>query len=168
MERVKGIYIPSALIVYLVVTALLYATANTRAKREKGNLTFGPTAIIRTTLIVLIFGFAGGAVYVSLTEPPLLIGAAIFGLIAIAGTFAFPSKIVVSDSSVSEIKWWGTRVEIPWKDVSNIEYHEGSSTTVVRGNKGARVVHSGWNRDTIEFLRLCEQRARLSATISQL
>jgi len=168
MNAMKESYIPSALIVYLAVNGLLHATANARAKREMDDLIFGSTKTIRLILISLILGFTCGAVYVSLTQPPILIGAVIFGLIAAAGTFAFPSKIVASRISVCEIKWWGSRTEIRWNDVDRIEYHQGPSTTVVRSKSGGRVVHSGWNRDTKGFLTLCEQRTGLSATISEM
>ena len=137
----KGIYTPSALIVYLAVNGLLLATASARAKREMGDLIFGPTGTIRLILILLILGFTCGAVHVSLTQPPTLIGAVIFGLIAAAGTFAFPSKIDAGHISVSEIKWWGSKIEIRWNGVSRIEYHQGPSTTVVRSKDGGRVVH---------------------------
>lgn len=109
MDSMKGIYIPSALIVYLAVNGLLHATASARTKREMDDLIFGPTGTIRLILILLILGFTCGAVYVSLTQPPILIGAVIFGLIAAAGTFAFPSKIVSSHISVSEIKCWRSK-----------------------------------------------------------
>ena len=144
-------YISSALIVYLVVTGLLHATAHAKARQEPDSLIYGPTALVKAVSVIVILGFTFGAVYVSVSQPPLPIGTAIFGFIAVAGTFAFPSKIVVSRSSVSEIKWWGTRTDIRWPDVSRIEYHRGPSTTVLRGKDGSKVVHSGWNRDGAGF-----------------
>jgi hypothetical protein len=162
-------YISSALIVYLVVTGLLHATAHARAKEESDDsLIYGPTALVRAILIILILGFTFGAVYVSVSRPPLLVGTAIFGFIAVAATFAFPSKIIVRRRSISEIKWWGTTIDIPWADVSRIEYHRGPSTTVLRGKHGGKVVHSGWNRDSVGFLKICEQRTGRSAQISEL
>lgn len=162
-------YISSALIVYLVVTGLLHATAHARAKQESDDsLIYGPTALVSAILIIIILGFTLAALYVSVSRPPLLIGTAIFGFIAAAGTFAFPSRIVVRRSSVSEIKWWGSKIDIPWTDVSRIEYHRGPSTTVLRGKVGGKVVHSGWNRDSVGFLKICEQRTGRPVQISEL
>ena len=168
IESMKPAYVPSALIVYLVVTGLLHSTAHTRAGRDKEDLIFGPTSTLRIMLLVLIVGFTCGAIYVSVSEPPFLLGGVIFGFIAVAGTFAFPSKIVVSSRKLSEVKWWGIRTEIQWKDVSRIEYHRGPSTTVVRSKSGEKVVHSGWNRDSNGFLTECERRSHVHAIESDM
>lgn len=129
---------------------------------------YGPTLPVRTILFIAVSGFTCGAIYAAMIHPPLLIGVTIFGFIAVATTFAFPSNILVSRNSVSEIKWWGTKTEIQWKDVSRIEFHKGPSTTVIRGRGGGKVVHSGWNRDTRGFLKACEERAGIRAEISEM
>jgi len=164
----SGLYIPSGLIVYLVVTALLHATAHAKATREADARVFGPTAAVRYLLVALILGFAVATLYVSLTPPPSLLGAVIFGLISISGTLAFPPEVLVTATEVAEVKWWGAKTAISWKDVSRIEYHKGPATTVVVSRAGAKVVHSGWNRDTSGFLESCEEKTGLSATTSEL
>ena len=164
----NNLYIPSGLIVYLIVTGLLNATAQSKATRQADALLFGPTETVRWLLIVLILGFACGSLYVSLTPPQSLLGAVIFGLISIAGTLAFPANIVVSGTGVAETKWWGTQKAIPWNDVDRIEYHKGPATTVIRSKDGTRVVHSGWNRDTSGFLASCQERTGLSVKTSEM
>jgi hypothetical protein len=164
----SGLYIPSALIVYLAVTGLLHSTAQARATREADVLVFGPTAAVRYLLVALILGFAAATFYVSLTPPPSLLGATIFGLISISGTLAFPPDVLVTASGVAEVKWWGAKTEISWKEVSRIEYHKGPATTVVVSKAGTKVVHAGWNRDTSGFLRSCEDRTGLSAMIREM
>ena len=164
----SGLYVPSGLIVYLVVTGLLHATAHAKATKNADALVFGPTATVRWLLVALILGFACATIYVSVTPPPSLAGAAIFGLISIAGTLAFPSDVLVSGTGVAEVKWWGGKTEIPWKDVGRIEYHKGPATTVIVSKAGAKVVHSGWNRDTSGFLESCEEKTGLSPTTSEM
>ena len=164
----SGLYVPSGLIVYLVVTGLLHATAQANATRQADALLFGPTTTVRWLFIALILGFACGSLYVSLTPPRSLLGAAIFGLISMAGTLAFPANILVTGTGVAEIKWWGAQRRIPWRDVDRIEYHRGPATTVVLSKSGTRVVHSGWNRNTKGFLTSCEERTGLSAKISEM
>lgn len=164
----NSLYIPSGLVVYLIVTGLLNATAQAKATRQADALLFGPTATVRWLLIALILGFACGSLYVSFTPPQSLLGAAIFGLISMAGTLAFPANIVVNGTGVAEVKWWGSQKTIPWRDIDRIEYHRGPATTVVLGKSGTRVVHSGWNRDTSGFLASCEERTGLSAKISEM
>jgi len=160
----SGLYIPSGLIVYLVVTGLLRTTAHAKAAKSVDALVFGPTTTVRWLLVAMICGFACGAIYSSVVPPQYLAGAVIFGLIAIAGTVAIPSNVLVSGTGVTEVKWWGARTTIPWKDVSRIEYHKGPATTVVVSKTGAKVVHSGWNRDSSGFLESCEKKTGLSAT----
>lgn len=164
----SGLYIPSGLIVYLIVTGLLRATAQAKATREADVLVFGPTTTVRYLLVALILGFAAATFYVSLTPPPSLLGASIFGLISISGTLAFPANVLVTATGVAEVKWWGAKNSISWKDVSNIEYHKGPATTVVVSKAGAKVVHSGWNRDTSGFLESCEEKTGLSPTTSEM
>ena len=164
----SGLYVPSGLIVYLVVTWLLQATAHAKAVKSADALVFGPTAVVRWLLVALILGFAGATIYVSVTPPPSLAGAIIFGLISIAGTLAFPSDVLVSRTGVAEVKWWGGRTAISWKDVTKIVYHKGPATTVVVSKEGSKVVHSGWNRDTNGFLESCEEKTGLSPTTSEM
>jgi hypothetical protein len=164
----SGLYIPSGLIVYLVVTGLLYTTSHAKAIRSADALVFGPTATVRWLIVALILGFAGAAFYVSLTPPPSLLGAVVFGLISVSGTLAFPPDVLVTPTGVAEVKWWGAKTAIPWKEVSCIEYHKGPATTVVLGKHGGRVVHSGWNRDTRGFLTSCEENTGLPATTSEI
>ena len=164
----KGLYVSSGLIVYLVVTGLLHATAQAKATRQADALLFGPTTTARWLLILLILGFACGSLYVSLTPPQSLLGAIIFGLISISGTLAFPANILVTGAGVAEIKWWGTQKAIPWRDVDRIEYHRGPATTVVLSKNGIRVVHSGWNRDTNGFLTSCEEKTGLPVKTSEM
>jgi hypothetical protein len=159
-----NIYIPSGLVVYLVVTGLLHATAQAKATRQADALLFGPTITVRWLLIALVLGFACGSLYVSLTPPQSLLGAAIFGLISMAGTLAFPANSLVTETGVAEVKWWGTQKTILWRDVDRIEYHKGPATTVVVSKAGTKVVHSGWNRDTSGFLESCEEKTGLPAT----
>jgi hypothetical protein len=163
-----ALYIPSGLVVYLVVIGLLQATAHAKAIRNGDVLVFGPTLAVRVLLIALIIAFACATVYVSLTPPPSLSGAGIFGLITVVGTMAFPSDVLVSRTGVAQVRWWGAKTAIPWKDVSRIEYHKGPATTVVVSRAGLKVVHSGWNRDTKGFLQSCEERSGLSATTSEI
>lgn len=164
----SALYIPSGLIVYLVVTGLLHSTAQSKATQQADALLFGPTTTVRWLLIALIVGFACGSIYVSVTPPRSVIGAVIFGLISVAGTLAFPANVLVTGTGVSEVKWWGVQKMIPWKNVDRIEYHRGPATTVVLGRDGTRVVHSGWNRDTNGFLVSCEERTGISATTSEM
>jgi hypothetical protein len=164
----SGLYVPSGLIVYLVVTGLLHVTAQTKATRQADALVFGPATVVRYVLVALILGFTAATFYVSLTPPPSLLGAVIFGLISIAGTLAFPPDVLVTASGVAEVRWWGTKITIPWKDVSRIEYHKGPAATLVVSKAGAKVVHSGWNRDTSAFLEICQEKTGLSATTSEL
>jgi hypothetical protein len=105
-------------------------------------------------LIFLILGFACASLYVSVTSPPSLAEALIFGLISVAGTLAFPPEIFITDAGVTEVKWWAATTAIPWKDVVGIEFHKGSATTVIVSKGGSQVVHSGWNRDTKGFLQI--------------
>lgn len=164
----SAMYIPSGLIVYLVVTGLLYATAHAKATKSADMLVFGPTSTVRWLGTLSILGFACAAVYVSVTPPPSLAGAVIFGLISIAGTLAFPANVIVNRLEVTEVKWWGAKTVIAWQDVSRIEYHKGPATTVVVSRAGAKVVHSGWNRDTSGFLESCKEKTGLSPTTSEM
>jgi hypothetical protein len=164
----SGLYVPSGLIVYLVVTGLLYATAHAKATRAADALVFGPTTMVRYIIVALILGFAGASFYVSLTPPPSLLGAIVFGLISVSGTLAFPPNVLVTTTGVAEVKWWGAKTVIPWKDVSRIEYHKGPATTVVVSKTGTKVVHSGWNRDTNGFIESCEEKTGLPPTTSEL
>jgi len=164
----NALYVPSGLIVYLVITGLLHATAHAKATKNDDELVFGPTPMVRSLLVVLILGFAAAAIYVSLTTPSSLLGTIIFGSISIAGTLAFPPNILVTASGVASVKWWGKKTVVFWRSVSRIEYHKGPAATVVVGQHGARVVHSGWNRDTSGFLLACEEKTGLSPTISEL
>jgi hypothetical protein len=164
----SGFYVPAGLIVYLVVTGLLHATSHAKAIKSDDALVFGPTATVRWLLLALILGFACATIYVSVTPPPSLVGAMIFGLISIAGTLAIPSDVLVSGTGVAEVKWWGAKTSIPWKDVSRIEYHKGPATTIVVSKDGTKVVHSGWNRDTSGFLEACEKKTGLSPSESAL
>ncbi len=163
-----SLYIPSALIVYLVVTGLLHTTAQAKATRQVDALLFGPTTTVRYLLIALILGFACGSLYVSFTPPQSLPGAIVFGLISVAGTLAFPANIVVTGLGVTEVKWWGAQKTILWEDVDRMEYHSGPATTVVVSKTGTRIVHSGWNRDTSGFLESCERKTGLYPTTSEL
>ena len=164
----SALYIPSGLIVYLVITGLLHATAHAKATKDGDALVFGPTTTVRWLLVALILGFAGAAVYVSFTPPSSLLGTIIFGLISIAGTLAFPPDVLVTATGVASARWWGAKTTISWKSVGRIEYHKGPATTVVVGQDGVRVAHSGWNRDTSGFLTICEEKTGLSPTISEL
>jgi hypothetical protein len=71
-------YVPAGLIVYLVVTGL-------KARRVGRSLDFGPTAVVRWLLLALIVGFAGAAVYFSITPPPSLLGSVVSGFTARGG-----------------------------------------------------------------------------------
>jgi hypothetical protein len=164
----NALYVSSGLIVYLVVTGLLQATAHAKATKVADALLFGPTATVRWSLVALTLGFACATVYVSVTPPPSLAGALIFGGISIAGTLAFPSNVVVNKMGVAEVKWWGAKTAIAWLEVNRIEYHKGPATVVVVSNSGAKVIHSGWNRDTRGFLESCEEKAGLSPTTSEM
>jgi hypothetical protein len=153
--------------VYLVISGLLRATAHAKAKKNADALVFGPTATVRWLLVAIIGGFACATVYVSVIPPSSPIGTVIFGLIAIAGTLAFPSEVFVSTTGVAQVGWWGRKTSIPWKDVSRIEHHRGPATTIVVSRTGMKVVHSGWNRDKTAFLQSCEEKTGLSATFSE-
>jgi len=155
-------YLPSALLIYLIVTGLLHLTAHAKAVKGSGTLSFGPTETVRVLIILIVLGFAGAAVYVSIVPPVSLLGAIVFGLISVTGTLAFPAEVLTGDTGVSEVKWWGTRTDIPWNQIRQIEYHKGSATTVVLSKSGSKVIHSGWNRDTEQFLKVCERRTGLS------
>jgi hypothetical protein len=163
----SGLFIPSGLIVYLIVTGLLYTTSHAKASRNGDVLVFAPTATVRLLVLTSILGFAGAAFYVSFTPPSSLLGAVVFGLISVSGTLAFPADILVTSKGVSAVKWWGAKTEIPWNEVSRIEFHKGPATTVVLGKYGSRVVHSGWNRDGSGFRTSCEKNTGLSATTSR-
>ena len=164
----SSLYIPSGLIVYLVVTGLRNTTAQTKARRQADALLFGPTDVVRRLLIVMILGFACGSIYVSLTPPQSLLGAIVFGSIAMAGTFAFPANIIVNSTEVVQARWWGAQRAISWKEVNRIEYHKGPATTVVIAMDGRRIVHSGWNRDTEGFLAWCEEKTGIAVTMAEM
>jgi hypothetical protein len=157
-------YVPSGLIVYLVITGLLYATARTKALRNADSLVFGPTETVRWLLVVVIVGFACGAVYVSITPPPSLGGAIVFGLLSTAGTLVFPSDVFVTATEVAEVRWWGSKTAIPWEDVIRIECQKGQGTVTIVSQTGVRVTHSSWNRDTEGFLMSCREKTGLLPT----
>ncbi len=60
------LYVPSGLVIYFVVTGLLYVTEREKATRSGDALIFGPMPIVAWLIVVLIVGFAGAACYVSL------------------------------------------------------------------------------------------------------
>jgi hypothetical protein len=163
-----NLYIPSGLIVYFVVTGLLGATARSRAKQNRDVQVFNALPSIRVLLVTLIGGFAATTLYLSFKPSPYVTGALIFGAISIIGTVAFPSEVLITREEVIEVKWWGAKTAIPWHDVREIEYHEGSATTVLVSKAGMRVVHSGWNRDTGGFLTRCKENTGLVPKQSEL
>jgi hypothetical protein len=152
----------------MFVAALLNATTRTKAVYRGESLVFGATTFIRYSLPVIVGGFAVASVYGFIVSGQYIVPALIFGLIAIAGTFGIPSDIVVTKDAVKEIKWWRSTVIILWTEVKRIEHHKGPATTIVISNAGKRVTHSGWNRDTIQFLKICCEKARMNAIESQL
>jgi len=164
----NDLYLPSGLMVYLVIAVLINVSAHARAVRAKDTILFGPTVMIRLLFIAIVLGFSSGAVYVAFETPPYPIGVMILGVIAIIGTIGIPPNILVTRTEVIESKWWGWKSTILWKDVSTIIYRQESHETLVIGKSGNRVVHSGFNRDSSGFLEIIKTRTGLSTIVRKL
>jgi|GEM_PF-4962008 hypothetical protein len=164
----NDLYLPSGLMVYLIIAALINISAHAKAAHAKDTLLFGPTVMIRLIFIAIVFGFFSGAVYVAFETPPYPVGVVILGVISIIGTIGIPPNILVTSTDVIESKWWGKRSTIPWKDVSRILYLQETHETVVIGKSGTRVVHSGFNRDSNGFQEICKRRTGQNAILLKL
>jgi hypothetical protein len=164
----NDLFVPSGLLVYLIIAALINVSAHTKAVRAKDTLLFGPTLMIRLLFIAIVLGFSAGAIYVAFETPPYPMGVVILGIISILGTIGIPPNILVTSTEVIESKWWGSKSTIPWKDISRIVYRKKSHETVVIGKAGDRVVHSGLNRDSIGFRTYCEKRTGQKVTVSEM
>lgn len=160
-------YVPSGLIVYLAITWLLRNAKESKAKSKDDTKIFEGTTAVRAILLMCILGFAVGSLYVSFTPPFSVAGATIFGLIAIAGTAAFPSPIFLGPAGIGQVYWWGGKVFLRWDDIVRVEFHRGPSTTVVVNRQGNRIVHSGFHRGRAEFIDICQRRAGIPVVTSE-
>jgi hypothetical protein len=74
---------------------------------------------------------------------------------------AFPPDVLATNLGVSEVRWWGAKTVIAWKDVVRVDYNPLPGTAVVVSRSGTRVVHSSWNRDQSGFLEACLEHTGL-------
>jgi hypothetical protein len=160
-------YVPSGLIIYLVVTGLIRQASKSNAKKDGNVLIFDATPVIKATVTLFIVGFALASLYVSLAPPATIVGAVVFGLIAVAGAYGFPAPIFVGPMGVQQSRWWGGTVSISWDSLTRIEFHKGPVTTVLIDRAGHKIVHAGFHRGRAEFLDVCQRRAHIDVITSE-
>jgi hypothetical protein len=151
-------YVPSALVVYICITWLLQNARTSKARAVAGNLVFDATVPSKVMGWACILGFSIGSFYSGVVLRAFL-PATIFAVIAIVGTFAFPSVIAADENGVTETRWWGKTIAIPWREISAIEYRRGPATTVVKGQGSRKITHSGFHRASDEFRETCAQHS---------
>ena len=122
---------------------------------------------VKALAIAFILGFVVGsgysALYLADAAP-----SAIFGSIALVGILAFPRQILANEVGLTQRRWWGKTVSIPWGEINSIEYHRASATTVVKNRGGKAVTHCGFHRATEEFREMCTRHTRCPITAKQL
>jgi hypothetical protein len=161
-------YVPSGLIIYLVVTGLLRQASKSNAKKDGNVLIFDGTPTIKATVILFTVGFALASLYVSLTPPVTIVGSVVFGLIAVAGAYCFPAPIFVGPEGVEQSRWWGGgTVSMSWDSLTRIEFHKGPGTTVLIDRAGHKIVHAGFYCGRAEFLDVCQRRAHIDMITSE-
>ena len=160
--------IAAPLIVYTVVTGLLSASRNAKAKSSGSTEVFGCTLMTSLLTIICTVGFTIGAAYVPVVPPSYPLGAIILGLIALCGLVAYPTPIILTPEKIEQLKWWGGRTSFGWRDVSKIEYHKGPATTLVVGPNNKKIVHAGFHVASERFRSDCVAKTHLKVITKEL
>jgi hypothetical protein len=164
----NGTPIAAPLVIYTVVTGLIAAARNAKAKSSGSTEVFGCTLGTGLLIIVATIGFAIGAIYMLVAPPSYPLGAIICGLIALCGVAGYPTPITLSQEKIEQLKWWGGRVGFGWRDVTRIEFHKGPATTLVVGPDNKKIAHAGFHVASEEFRSECVARTHLKIITKEL
>ncbi|MGA2350177.1 MAG: hypothetical protein ABSF70_07085 [Terracidiphilus sp.] len=159
-------YIPSGLIVYLIVSSMLDKAKASRVKRSGPVMIFDATLTTKVLIVSGAIGSSIGSVYLALTTPDASLGVYVFAGLAVMCSIAFPSTISITKEGVQEHQWWGKSTIINWGDIRRIEYHKGPSTTVLFGISKRKIAHSGFHRDPETFQSECLKHTHLKLLTS--
>ena len=79
-------------------------------------------------------------------------------------SFAWPSVLTISPTSISQRRWWRRSVTIPWSEVTAIEKNSVGDLQVF-GRMGEYVVFTRYHVDPAGFETEVRQRAKLDQTL---
>jgi hypothetical protein len=151
----KFSFLPSGLIVYLVVHRLLDAAQAGRARKDGTASLFEVSKAIRSLVVLATVGSGLAAAFILATGRRDITGLLIFGILMVIGLLSYPAVIIVNENGVREQTWWQGGRLIPWSKVARIEYHRGPRTTVLVSEDGKKISHTGFHSGSAEFREMC-------------
>ena len=107
------------------------------------------------------------AAFASWTYGRSLLATVVFAGLALISIFARGEAITVNSGGISGASTWGRSASLKWSDVGSLEFNTGNRNTMVIGNNGAKICHSGFHLDQPRFEAEVKRRTGLRMKVIQ-
>ncbi len=121
------------------------ADAGRPARQVDGELEFAPNkrSLVAAPIFVGFLVYLGVTMFLSnLPSFVGVFGAGFWVLLGMLILVTFPARVLAGNEGLKQTYWLGKTRRIGWSDVSQVVYDENKNRLTIKGQRGAKIVHT--------------------------